>query len=227
MFKHSSDSNFKIYVLYCIEAIQFLNMSEGWQAIHPSFDPDHAVVTSKLMICRGTSPSTAVCERPWPSNLIPDFCRIPIFQERKMWHKWNNALCEIIKIICIKAEFPFTPSLNSLHCTPSLSRVKWDSASLPISLEYNDQSGNAIQDLKYWTNIRFIFAQSSVGCKVERPKIQEAIPPFVGDAEASGAAPEVQHQPECPPQLIWYSRGLGEPEVSPGTAMVLTWRLSD
>lgn len=82
-----------------------------------------------------------------------------------------------------------------------------------LSLECNGQSGNAIQDLKYWTNIRFIFAQSSVGCKTERTQIQEAILPFVGNAEASGAALEVQHQPECPLSSFHMAEALGSLRV--------------
>lgn len=65
-----------------------------------------------------------VCQRSWLSHLATGLCKVPTLWERKMRHKETNLLlrCE--------AEFPLTPSLNSLHLTPS---VKWESASLTVS----------------------------------------------------------------------------------------------
>lgn len=90
-------------------------------------------------------------------------------------------------------------------------------------LDYNDPSGNAIHDLKYWTNVRFTFAHSSVGCQGEKTQGRGRSAVHGGPGglwRCSGHS-----IPTRMSQRLQYGGALGVPMGPSGTSVALILRL--
>ena len=91
-------------------------------------------------------------------------------------------------------------------------------------LEYNDPSGNAIHDLKYWTNVQLHLCRAVWAAKVRKNRDEKVRLSMVGMG-ASGDALDIQSQPECLTQCLQYGGALGMSMGPSGTTVVLIFRL--